>query len=207
MFGVLFQIFSKRTSSSVQSDCMKHFMRRDEFGEDFWGSLGGAFPNCVCEQQAVSQFSPGPVLDSERLVTVVTSEKFISDDGRVEPTVFDSRISNGVSVDRKGHTTLAEYEARAEELVASNDKKANCGSIEIKANLIREIKHEGQRGVAVYDTALSHNTSHAEIACTEVPLPKTERRKQVRAHLRRKILDACLHERRVLPAQEIFSRD
>lgn len=127
-------------------------------------------------------------------------------DDRVEPTLFDNRMSDGISTDRKKYTTLKDYDRRAKRLVSGNQKKSNLGSIELSVGLIREIDHEGKRAIAVYDTALRENRSHAEIACTEVPPPRTPSRKELRAKLRKKVLDATLHDGYVRESSALFAR-
>ncbi len=154
----------------------------------------------------MSEFSPGPVKDDETLLSVVTSKNFISN-GYIEPTLFESRMSNGISTDRKNYTTLTDYDMRAEKLVEENPKKSNYGSIALLVGGIRKINLEGQRAIAVYDTALRENRSHAEIACTEVPPAGTQSRKKLRASLRRKVLDATLHGGRVLSSSALFGCD
>ena len=123
---------------------------------------------------------------------------------RVVPTLFDSRMSNGISTDRKAHTTLHAYDLRAKKLVEENPKKTNLGSIELSVEKIRCIHHEGERAIAVYDTGKPENTSHAEIACTEVPPAETPDRKKLRARLRRKVLDAALHDGFVKTSSALF---
>ncbi|MCY4289721.1 MAG: hypothetical protein OXC63_14165 [Aestuariivita sp.] len=144
--------------------------------------------------------------DDETLLSVVTSDYYISADGQIEPTFFDKRISDGMSVDRKRYTSLPVYDLRASRLVEANEKKTNCGSVEIAVSIIRKIKHRGVRAIAVYDTAFSDNIAHAEIACTEVPPKGTEDRKRLRAKLRMSVLQATLHNRRVLTASELFDQ-
>ena len=158
----------------------------------------------MCEKISVSEFSPGPVKDNEILLSVVTSRHFVSPNGRVAPTLFDRRMSNGISTDRKKHTTLTDYDSRAAKLVARHPGKSNCGSIALSVKEIRAIHHGGARAVAVYDTALSGHESHAEIACTEVPPAETPDRKKIRAILRKKVLDAVLKDGQVLDASELF---
>lgn len=186
------------------SPCRSFFDRRSEIGSSFWEKLGELHPDCVCESVAVSEHSPGPVKDEETLVSVVTSERFVTPDGHLEPTLFESRMSNGVSTDRKTHTSLEEYDERAEAIVKGNSMKTNCGSIELSVAVIRTICYNGKRAIAVYDTALECNTSHAEIACTEIPLPGTKDRKKQRAALRKNVLDAALHDGQVLTSSQIF---
>jgi hypothetical protein len=204
VFGKLFRNFWINDISSDRTPCRDFFDRRNELAESFWPELGNAHPGCVCEAVAVSEYSPGPVEDAETLVSVVTSTGYVSPEGRVEPTLFESRMSNGISTDRRKHTSLEDYDRRAVSLVASNAKKLNCGSIELSVGRIREINHNGERAIAVYDTALKENTSHAEIACTEVPPQGTPGRTKLRAALRKRVLDSALHDGRVLNSSQIF---
>lgn len=196
--------FWATVTSKNETSCLNFFERRNEFESDFWGNLGKNHPLCECEVVSVSAHSPGPVLNGETLLSVVTHRGFVSLDGKVEPTLFESRMSNGISTDRKSHTTREEYDLRAEKLVNANPKKSNLGSIELSVASIRDIKHERERAIAVYDTALLENFSHAEIACTETPPAETPGRKKLRAKLRKKVLDSVLHDGRVQDSSSLF---
>lgn len=205
-FGRFYRNFwpNDTAPSQTQTECRDFFDRRDEIGKDFWNDLGSAHPSCECEAVSVRSDSPGPVLNEEELITVVTSKSFVALDGRVEPTLFDSRISNGISTDRKIHTTREDYDMRAVSLIAGNGKKSNCGSIALSVKIIRSILHEGDRAIAVYDTGLPDNPSHAEIACTEVPSADTPGRKKLRAKIRKSVLDATLHDGFVRESSALF---
>lgn len=203
LFGRLYQIFFKTNSEEPSNECAKFFASREDHGGEFWKHLDTTHPECACEACRVSPFSPGPLDDAETVVTVITNKRYVSDIGTIEPTMFDQRISNGISVDRRMHTTLDEYTARAEQLTVG-EGKSDCGSIELSVAILREIRHGSARAFAIYDTALENNTAHAEIACTEVPEQGTPARKAVRSNLRRSILNACLHEKKVMQAGDIF---
>lgn len=204
MFGRLCQDSFRTNSEPEPNPCQAFFDQREILDDKFWDSLGKAYPGCECERMCVSRYSPGPVADRETIVSVVTSRSYVSHHGQVEPTLFERRMSNGISTDRKAYTTLEDYDHRAESLVAESEKKEICGSIELLVGGIRGISFDGDRAIAVYDTALKENTSHAEIACTEIPAAGTPGRKKLRATLRKRVLDACLHDGRVIPSSEIF---
>ena len=205
VFGMLFQIFWKRIIEAHRSECYKFFERREEIGPDFWEEVGKNHSLCECENFSVSMFSPGQIKDDEILVSVVTSKNYITPDGKIEPTLIDQRIKNGISTDRKLHTDLSSYDLRAKKLVEGNANKSVCGSFELLVSRIREIDYEGARAFAVYDTALLENPAHAEIACTEIPPPETPERKKLRAKLRKRVLDSVLNDGRILQSSEIFS--
>ena len=191
-------------TENKETKCREFFQNRNKLGRNFWNDLGKKHPCCECELVSVSDYSPGPVNDHETLLSVVTSENYLSIDGCIEPTFFEQRITNGMSTDRKGYTSQQSHNLRATKLVEGNNKKKNCGSIEISVKTIREINHHGMRAIAVYDTALSENISHAEIAGTEVPLKGAKDRRILRAKLRKSVLNATLHNRLVLESSELF---
>lgn len=201
---MLWRVFSKNNPETIPSQCLDFFNQRDELQDKFWESLGHSHPACECELVSVSAFSPGPVCDDETILSVVTSSSYVTQDGHVEPTLFESRISNGISTDRRIHTNLIDYSCRSAALVVGNDKKSDCGSIELQVGKIRDISYNEMQAIAVYDTALEDNIAHAEIACSEVPADGTLGRKKLRAELRKKILDACLHDGKVVPASDLF---
>ena len=161
-------------------------------------------PCCECELVSISDYSPGPVNDNETLLSVVTSKAYVSIDGHIEPTFFDKRMNDGLSADRKKHTSLRDYDLRASKLIEENERRENCGSIEISVKIIRKINYYGMRAVAVYDTAFPENISHAEIACTEIPPKGTKDRKRLRAKLRKSVLEATLNNGQVLNSSELF---
>ncbi len=187
-----------------KKECREFFKNRGRFRQNFWTELGKRHPSCECEGVSVSDYSPGPVGNDETLLSVVTSMRYVSIDGQIDPTFFDERITNGLSTDRKKYTSIKCHNLRASELVMGDEKKQNCGSIEISVKILREIDHFGMRAIAVYDTALSENRSHAEIASTEVPLKGEKDRKLLRAKLRKSALKATLHNRQVLESSELF---
>jgi len=203
-FGKRFRSFWGRITRNKKAQCRKFFDGRCKSGRSFWDDLGRAHPSCECERVSVSDYSPGPVNDDETLISVVTSKRYVSLDGRVEPTFFDERVSEGMSADRREYTSQHCHDLRAQKLVEGNSQKEYCGSIELEVGFVREIYHEGMRAIAVYDTALYENRSHAEIACTEVPPKGTDNRKKHRANLRRKILNAVLHDGSVLSSSDLF---
>lgn len=201
---LLSRFWSHTSSNDWQSSCSLFFEGRKDNDENFWTDLDREHPKCSCEKHKVSKFSPGPVLDAEIILSVVTSRIYVDHNGKIEPTVFDSKIAKGMSVDRFCHTTAPEFDGRANKLVDGDSKKEFCGLIAIEVRSIREVAHEGVRCFAVYDTGLEDNSCHAEIAMTDVPAPKTPGRKKIRSNLRRKLLDSCLFDRRVILTQDIF---
>src|SRR5690606_24880986 len=135
--------------------------------------LDAVHPECSCEKFTVSEFSPGPVLDAEVIISAVTSDHYVDTNGRVEPTLFDQRLSGGLSVDRMAYSSASDVKERGERLAEGNPKKRYRGHIVLSVGSIRSVVHESKRCFSVYDTGLAENNSHAEIAMTNVPAEKT----------------------------------
>lgn len=184
--------------------CSGYFSCRLELGNEFWKELDVRHPECMCEKVSVSKYSPRPVENSEILVSVVTNRNYVTRDGKLSPTLFDNRIKNGISTERKMITTKIDYDLRSKTIVESGVNKVNCGSIALSVARIRAIKHNSKRAFGVYDTALRENVSHAEIASTSMPPPGTKDRNKIRAELRRGLLRSVLYNCRVLNSTEIF---
>lgn len=203
-FGARLRASCNSISPRNSCPCRNFFECHEEHDSDFWKELGQRFPDCKCERSSVSRYSPGPVGDSESPLTVVTSDKYMNE-GKVDATLFQSRISNGISTDRKDHTNKAEYDRRAENLVANSPNKTNCGSIEMSVSEIRKIYHQESRAIAVYDTALEENPAHADIVSTEIPPIGTPGRRKLLGKIRRNVLNSVLHNGHVLTSEEIFN--
>ena len=204
LFGRNFILFCIVDFSDLSETCSEYFSRRLELNSEFWKELDVRHPECMCEKVSVSKYSPDPVSNSEILVSVVTNRSYVTSDGKLSPTLFDNRIKNGISADRKKVTTKIDYDLRSNKIVENGVNKVNCGSIALSVARIRAIKHNGKRAFGVYDTAFKENISHAEIASTNIPPPGTTDRSKIRAELRRGLLRSVLYNCRVLNSTEIF---
>jgi hypothetical protein len=192
------------SEGKLERACKEHFQSRSERGDGFWGKLDAAFPGCCCEQVSVSDLSPGPVRDEEVIASAVTSRNYVSG-GKILPTIFDQRIGDGLSVDRVRYSDKAAFDRRAEALVEGSLKKEYLGAICLSVTRIRQVTDSGRRCFAVYDTAENDYVSHAEIAQTNHPPPSTPARKVLRAGFRKSLLDAALHEQRVVGSEVVFA--
>ena len=204
MFGKNFILSCVVDFSDLSEACSGYFSRRLELGNEFWTELDVRHPECMCEKVSVSKYSPYPVENSEILVSTVTNRNYVASDGKLLSTLFDRRIKNGMSTERKKITTKIDYELRSKKIVEKGVNKVNCGSIALSVAKIRAIKHNGKRSFGVYDTALKENIPHAEIASTNTPPPGTTDRSKIRAELRRALLGSVLYNCRVVNSTEIF---
>ncbi|MGJ9420433.1 hypothetical protein ACHAC9_22155 [Massilia sp. CMS3.1] len=125
------------------------------------------------EDQKVSEFSPGVVLDEELLYQQVVDPTHIAPNGQgLDPMAFDVCRSHGLSTQRVAHTNI-------DELIASGEDRANnfnlknpdkkqkklWGFIPYTVSEIREVLclDTETRPLYVFDTADEDNIPHAEI--------------------------------------------
>lgn len=199
----------RSTSNRLEQRCRKAFHDRAEGDNEFWTNLDSAHPNCECEVVSVCKWSPRPVTNSERIISVVTNKNYVSNSGLIEPSMIDARIKNGISTDRRDLSSPESILLRAKQLTDSNPNKSYCGSVVFCVGSLRAIAFGTDRVFAVYDTALESNCAHAELAMTNVPKPSatgTKKRKRDRATLRKQLLDACLYGGKVLSEDQIFDQ-
>lgn len=191
-------------SHKLRRRCRYAFDRREK-ESNFWEWLDLGFKSCICEQVSVSRHSPGKVRDDEKLVPVITSHSYVAADGTLLPTIFDQRIKTGMSVDRRDFTNRAEFDERAKRLVSENpSKRQYLGAVSFSAKAVRQVFHNGVRCFGVYDTALSNNAAHAEIAQTEEPALGAQDRKAIRARLRKSLLAGIDHGGKVVSSSVAF---
>ena len=119
------------------------------------------FPDCACERESVSEYSPGPVADSEVLVRTLFREQDIDPDGHLKPAYFRrDPTTRGFSVDR---VLLMGPEAL--ESSKRTDARYN-GYLQFIATCtkdVRELLKGGKRLFCVYDSAIAENIFHADI--------------------------------------------
>lgn len=119
------------------------------------------FPDCACERESVSEYSPGPVADSEVLVRTLFREQHIGPDGHVKPVYFRPEpATRGFSVDRvllmgpeplkSSKRTDARYNGYLQ-FIATYTKD------------VRELLQGGKRMFCVYDSGIADNIFHADI--------------------------------------------
>lgn len=119
------------------------------------------FPDCACERQSVSAYSPGPVADSEVLVRTLFRQQQIDRDGRLKPAYFRrDPQARGFSVDR---VLLMGPEA----LKASKRIHARYNGylqfIATCAKDLRELLESEKRLFCIYDSGTVENNFHADI--------------------------------------------
>lgn len=120
------------------------------------------FPQCACEQNSVSSYSPGIVEDDEYLIRLIFSPTHFNEDtGKLKPFAFFDCKDKGLSVNRMRYTSIEELKNTA--AFISHGRKI-IGVVVAKCADIRAIiDEEGNRAFCIYDTATKNNKSHADI--------------------------------------------
>jgi len=132
-----------------------------------------AFPECRCESESVSVFSPSPVADNEILARQIFSPIHIDPEtGKVTPAAFSDVANKGLSVSRLTYCPEEEVDRKGDQKARVDTergrKKSYHGFIRGRCGDLRAIKKDdGQRLFCVYDTAFEHDAAHAD-ACQAV---------------------------------------
>ena len=121
------------------------------------------------EQERASQHSPGPVGSEELLRRAIRNEHDTAE-GELLPLAFSDIEKLGLSTDRCEHADVLESRERAFKQARARHKTP-CGYVEIDTSFLRSLNVDSEdkttqvRALAVFDTAVELNTSHAEVFC------------------------------------------
>ncbi|MCY4341718.1 MAG: hypothetical protein OXE48_10220 [Gammaproteobacteria bacterium] len=119
------------------------------------------FPDCACERESVSTYSPGPVADSEVLVRAIFRQQPIDQDGRMKPAYFRrDPESRGFSVDRvlmMGAASLKSSKINDIRYTGHLQFIATC------AKEVRALLESEKRLFCIYDSGTLANNFHADI--------------------------------------------
>lgn len=142
-------------------------------------------PDGACQYCSVSRYSPGRVVDDERVARLIFSPIHYDDvtDSPKEAAFQDAR-DKGMSVFRVRHTDERLLKERGERKAAvdrqRDPNRQYLGYIEAIAKDLRSIRIEGATaGCYVYDTAREDDAGHADVFVTKAPT-KLERKQLIR---------------------------
>jgi hypothetical protein len=96
----------------------KEFFTLIENNEDKCKDIRQQFPNCKCEYESVSTYSPDDILGNENLARSIFSPIHIDLNGNLLPTIVDDVANKGMSVNRQHHISdeelggIGEYKAQ-----------------------------------------------------------------------------------------------
>lgn len=151
----------------AENPCAEFFGREDRSVKDL------PEPN-VCvqwEQRSASpEHSPGPVKDGEELRRRIIHPTHIDERDEPSPTCFNDMWTHGLSVDRVLYRT---HEQSRTEAIQSVDtwntenpdkpKRSLRGLAVVNVSDLRGLQVGDIRALAVFDTAMAINNSHADV--------------------------------------------
>ena len=136
-----------------------------------------AAPDCQCEKQRTSKYSPRPVGDSETLTRFIFSPLHVRKNGDLKPSLFSHVESSGCSVQREEFATNDELTPWVSEFLQKQSKQSWFGTVSASSSAIRnvEVGKSLNRAFAVYDTAEKINPAHAEVFQTQYVIDEADR--------------------------------
>lgn len=149
------------------------------------------FPNCECEKEQVSSFSPGPVQDDELLTKLIIHPiHYQSETGEIHPLAFNDATTLDLSLFREEAATDEEIQLAIDEIKATGQSKdpvqnrivqlvMQARAADIRAEFFQD---PSERMFAVYDTAVPDKPAHASVF-TPPSARKGARQRQARRRL------------------------
>lgn len=143
-------------------------------------------PGCKCEPVSVSQYSSGPVVNSESLVRLLIAPQHRNRrNGSLRASSLTDAETHGLSLFREDQATDREIVAQAERLIErarrSNPGAGVFGLLRLNGGHVRSFRHVHDVGTSycIYNTASSQSPSHAEafqrVAGVDVALREARR--------------------------------
>lgn len=135
--------------------------------------IAAAAPDCVCEQQQMSVYSPGPVQSGETLNRFLF-DIHITNKGTVRPSAYSHAFRKGCSIQREDRASDSEIGNWIKDFLQNNPQRSWRGVARASCQSIRDLRLTGskQKLFCVYDTAeFASNPAHGEICiCLARPL-------------------------------------
>ncbi len=120
------------------------------------------FPCGECERQSVSEYSPGPVRDTEDLVRLCLPRQIRG--GRIDLSSLGGTDGRGVSVIRCAYVSKEELDLKREAFAGKHGVAADDVRLaKVLCRKVRDIEWAGRQGFNIYDTAGETDLSHADI--------------------------------------------
>lgn len=139
------------------------------------------FPDCKCEVESVSEFSPGIVKDKEILVRTLYESVQVGRDGYETPLGFRNDVTKrGLSVDRLSYTD--DNELRSEKMNSSKFSN-HLEFVGVFCGKIRSLRcDDNKRLFCIYDSATEQKRYHADI-CQNVYIERSTENRKLRMKL------------------------
>jgi hypothetical protein len=156
----------------------------------------------------MSEHSPRPVADSERIARFVFSPIHVGKKGNLKPSLFSHVDEKGCSVQRDSIASDQELLALVQTFLNSRADYVWMGVVIGSCQEIRKVLAPGhwfvaKRTVCVYDTAEPDNPAHAEI-CRTCRIQEADRA-ELRAKLLRIFGDGTMTDRQVYRAGNVWN--
>lgn len=129
------------------------------------GIISDQKPDCACEVEPFSPYSPGLVDHGETIVRMVCVPMHVHLKRLEIKTSFFSHMATvGASVQRQDCAKDAELATCVTDLIAGGDNRVWLGAVSATAGEIRALQpHDGKQSFCVLDAGLQRNPAHAEI--------------------------------------------
>ena len=157
-------------------------------------------PECECELESISAYSPGLVSVDEILARLVYSPLHLdADTGEVTEAAFSDVQDKGLSVLRLEHLAGPAIgdigrKKQADDRAKAKTDRIFLGTVNASVQAIRNLIYDGEghghsvsRAFCIYDSGLQHNPAHADVCQTPATRSEMKRaRKRLRDIFSRK---------------------
>lgn len=169
------------------------------------GVFADAKPECACEHESLSGYSPGVVADEEIIARFVCAPLHVHRKrAELNSSFFSYAFSRGVSVQRLDASTDEELVGCVKGLLTGSDDRQWLGYVTAPASAIRALAVGGDetQTFCVADAALAENRAHAEIHCAR-RIPEADRLER-RAELTKLFNTQGIQNRRALREGKVW---
>lgn len=153
--------------------CRELFSTPGLKGKELQERVECQFPNGVCEAEAVSEHSPGPVEDMETLTRLIFAPIHVDTDGLPIPMAFSDAWNSDLSVFREERASdleldLAITQIKQIGLAKEPPKPRKLVAVSMAtASQVRAVSLNNSRVFRVYDTAEAKKPHHASVFVTK----------------------------------------
>lgn len=167
-------LIKKFFGKKAECDCQKLNLDTKN-KEDRVSLIYEAAPNCGCESQKTSKFSPHPIANKEWIARFVFSPMHINKKGEIKPNIISHIFNRGCSVQRETIASNDELSRFVSDFLASDSKNERSWNRVLIATCsdLRNITIDNQKALCLYDTAEEHNPAHGEI-CLSRETPEAD---------------------------------
>ena len=136
-----------------------------------------AAPDCCCEGQRTSNYSPRPVSNDEVVTRFVFAPLHVRRNGKLNSSLFSQVQNTGCSVQRESIAARDELVPWITAFLNKNGTFTWIGTVTSACAALRAltVAASDQRAVAVYDTAEAENSAHAELFQTQYVIDEADK--------------------------------